>query len=314
MNLRFRNSAFLILTLSFHFHAISQNKANFGSQIGLTLNFGTHVNSVGLITNVFYQANFYQINLGTQTKFNFTSYGKRKMFTETRIALGTLLLAGKQNNTIDFQLDALNHNTKYDYALGFNYLWYFDEAKTSQRSGAWSIHAKKVSILFENDVFGGQARDKFRTGTMQISYRTEDMKLFTNLYLWTGETRNSVWIKDSLPNCPNGYRSLENLPYGKTSHGILSFGINSNLNNYMKDNFYLNNQISTVKIGVDDEQIRHIVQNKISHDLIFMPKSYKRNTPHYPRLNSEGKPVFIKNEIRKPKLYFQASLNEIWSN
>ena len=301
-----------LISIQSDFHA--QISQKIGSQIGLTLNFGTHVNNIGFNANVFYHDYFYQVNLGTQTKFNLSSYGKRNFFTENRIALGTVLLGGKKNNTIDFQVDALNHNTTFDYGLGFNYLWYFDEAHTSQRSGAWSIHAKKVSILFENDVFGGQARDKFRTGTIQVSYRTENVKFFTNIFLWTGETRNSVWTIDSLPNCPNGYRCLENLPYGKTSHGILSFGINSNFNNFFRDEFKLNYQVFTFKTGIDSEQIRHFFQNKLSHDLIFMPKSYKRNTPHYPRLNAEGKPVFSKKEIRPSKFYFQTSLNEVWGN
>jgi hypothetical protein len=45
-----------------------------------------------------------------------------------------------------------------------------------------------------------------------------------------------------------------------------------------------------------------------------MPKSYKRTTPHYPRLDKNGKPVFTKGERRSDRFYFQASVNENWSN
>lgn len=303
---------FPLFLIFFGFNSISAQQ--FGAHIGLSVNFGTHVNSVGLISSCYYQQHFYQINLSSQTKFNFSSYGNRKSFAESRIAFGGLLLAGKKNNSIDFQLDALNHNTTFSNALGYNYIWYFDEIGTTQKSGAWAIHLNKFSILFENDVFGGQARDRFRTGVLQFSVRNEQIKYFTNIYIWTGETRNSIWIKEAGAKCPNGFRSLENLPFGKTSHGIFSIGATANTN-FIKSNLSLSkNDYLTLKLGFDSEQVRHIFQNKLSHDLILFPKSMKRNTPHYPRLNQDGLPVFTKKEMRKNKLNFQLSSNDIWSN
>lgn len=298
---------FIYFCLFFSFNIF--HAQNFGASLGVSLNFGTHIGSIGVNSNLFYQDYFYQLNLGIQSNYTLYSLAKRKYFAETRIAFGGVLLAGKKENSIDFQHDGLLHNTRYNYGLGFNYLWYFDEIGTSQKSGAWSIHAKKVSILFENDVFGGQARDRFRSGILQVSYRDSLTKYFSNLYIWTGETRNSEWNKTVFKDCPNGYRSLENLAYGKTSHGIVNFGITRKviLNSRFQNNL-------TLKTGLDSEQIRHIFQNKISHDLILLPKSYKRNTPHYPRLDKSGCPVFEKSEMRKNKLYFQFALNEVPTN
>ncbi|MGV3630201.1 MAG: polymorphic toxin type 23 domain-containing protein [Bacteroidota bacterium] len=302
----------LVIVVLFTVFRLTGFTQGFGFQTGLMLNLGTHVNMMGWTFNAYYTKDFYQFNFDICRRMNFTSYGGRKYFFETRFAPGVVLMTGKQDQIPDFQLDGLLHNTAHRYSLGFNYLFYWDDAGTTQLSGGWSLGLKKVNILFENDVFGGQAKDRFRSGIIEVSYRENQVKYFANLYIWTGETRHSVWNKAPYAGAPNGYRSLETLPYGKTSHGILSVGVRSVLLPGYElprvSKFY------TVKAGIDSEQIRHFFQNKFSHDLIFMPKSYKRTTPHYPRLGPDGKPVFGKKERKKDRFYFQASLNEVWSN
>jgi hypothetical protein len=293
--------------LSWNFPSLlGQFKSNpsIGFQLGAIVQFGSHINALGISGNIYYTDFFYQFNVSSQLKYNFTSLGNRTHFWENRNAAGLMLLAGKKNISPDFQFDALNHQTKFSNALGYNYIWYFDQAGTSQRSGGWGLHLRYFSLLFENDVFGGQQKDRFRTGTIQLNYRYKDWKFFTNLNLWTGETANSFWNKTPLPKCPSGYRCLENLPFGKTSHGILSVGFSRN---------FLEKQTTSFKIGIDSEHIRHATQNRFAHDLLILPKSVERNTPHYPRLNEEGKPVFEKSEVRKSRIYFQSGINEIWS-
>lgn len=277
----------------------------FGVSTGIVLNVGTHVNSIGVKINGYYHDYFYQVNAGSSLTFNLNSYGNRKKFWEFRNTIGLILLAGKKQLNPDFQLDGLMHNTKYNYGIGYNYIWYFDNAKTSQRSGGWSAHLKNFSILFENDVFGGQAKDRFRTGHLAFSYRMNDFKFSTGLYIWTGETANSIWQKVPLDQCPSGFRLLEDLPYGRTSHGIIYGGIQ------FHPGF---GQIAQLRVGIDSEQIRHGFQNRLTHDLILLPKKIERNTPHYPRLDENGCAVFDKMEVRKAKFYFQQGMNENWSN
>ncbi len=276
-----------------------------GGSIGLILNFGTHVNSIGVSAKTYYQDYFYQVNLGASFAYNLTSYGNRKRLWESRNYLGLNLLSGKKNNTIDFQLDGLTHQSTFQNALGYNYLWYFDNAGTSQQSGGWSLSLNKVGIYFENDVFGGQAKDRFRTGHLLITYRYQDFKFGTGFYIWTGETADSKWIHEQRPKNTYGYRSLENNLYGKTSVGALYGSMIANLPY---------NQLAFAKIGIDSEHLRHAVQNRFVHDLIFLPKKIERNTPHYPRLDENGLPTFEKDNVRKSKFHFQAGLNENWSN
>ncbi len=276
-----------------------------GAQAGIVVNIGTHVNSIGAHVGLYYSDFFYQFNINSQLKFNASSYGNRLHFWENRTALGLVLLAGKRNIDPDFQLDGLSHQTNFSKGIAYNYLLYYDQAKTSQRSGAWAIHVNYFTLAIENDVFGNQQKDRFRTNTMHASYRYQDWKFFSTLFLWTGETAKSHWDRTPMHKAPSGVRRLNELPYGKTSHGIWSFGTSRQLPF---------KQIVTLKTGIDSEGIRHAVQNRVGHDLTFLPKSIKRNTPHYPRLGKDGMPVYEKKEVRKNRFFYQLNLNEVWSN
>ncbi len=292
---------FSILPSGFSQQSISSGtSASFGIFGGLYFEIGSHIQAVGLQIKAYGTYEFGQINIGQTFKYNLGSYGKRRNFLESRSALGALLLWGKRNQNIDFLLDGLNHQTGYNYGVAYNYLIYKDNIGTSQLSGGWALHLKKVSLYFENDVFGGQSKDRFRSGNFVISYRDSNFRIHSGVYIWTGETRESIWDKTPRTGAPYGIRDLSALPYGKTSHGI-AYGS-------LILNTQFGNQVH-YKLGLDSEQIRHFVQNRVSHDLFFLPKKLERNTPHYPRLDSNGKAIFTK-ELRRPdRFYFQNSLN-----
>lgn len=279
----------------------SFTSSRFGASLGLTVQLGSHVRAVGITVRGYYHDHFYQVNVGNCITWNALSYGNRRSFWENRASLGLVLLAGKHDAPIDFDLDGLNHQTTYNYGVSYNYLIYTDNAGTSQLSGGWGLHLKAFSIRFENDVFGGQARDRFRTGHLWASYRMEQFKLHAGLYIWTGETRGSTWIREPGEKMPSGYRSLESLPYGKTSHGVLYGGVQVRMP-------YGN--VAHLKVGDDSEHIRHAFQNRFTHDLVLLPKSMERNTPHYPRLDENGLPVFEKSKVRKDRFFLQFGMNE----
>ena len=283
----------------------SFTSSNFGASAGLLFNMGTHQRSIGLSVKGYYADYFYQLNVGSTFTFNGLNYGNRKQFVESRTFVGAVLMAGKKNAIRDFEIDGLNHQTNYNYGIAYNYLIYWDNAKTSQLSGGWGLHIKNVSVRFENDVFGGQAKDRFRTGHLVASYKTENFKFTSGLYIWTGETRGSTWIHQTMDKCPSGYRNLEDLPYGKTSHGILYGGVLFNVP-------YGNNV--HFRAGIDSENIRHAFQNRFTHDLILLPKKMQRNTPLYPRLDQNGCATFDKNDVRKDKLFLQFGSNDNWGN
>lgn len=284
--------------------AQSYESKYWGVKLGVVAHLGTHVNQFGLRINAYATYAFTQVNIENTTTLSLTQLGGRKKLVENRVGLGTLLLGGIKNINTDFIWGTLHHQTSFKNALGYTYLWYRDNRSTSQNSGGWTLQSGNFQLFFENDIFAGTGRDKYRTGHLQIAYQQRDYSFQLGVQLWTGETRGSVWNKTPQENTPNGYRSLEKLPFGKTSHGILYAGLNYHL---PATNFL------SARIGFDSEQVRHVFQNRISHDLVFLPQKVERKTPHYPRLNADGTPVFSKKEMRKTRFYSQFGVNPLWS-
>ena len=60
-------------------------------------------------------------------------------------------------------------------------------------------------------------------------------------------------------------------------------------------------------------EIRNVLQNKLDHNLPFLPKTMKRNTPNYLRLGSNGFPVYTKSDCRNDRLFLQIGTNGDWS-
>lgn len=295
---------FLFFGVIFTAEGQEYEEKNWGVKAGVVVNIGTHINQIGFRLNAFANYAFVQLNLQNTSTFSFINLANRRNMAENRFSLGALLLGGKKNQESDFIWSSLRHQTKYQHAIGYNYLWYRDNKNTSQNSGGWTIQSSGFQLFFENDIFAGTGRDKFRTGHLQLAYRYQNYNFQTGIQLWTGETRGSRWEKVHLDKCPSGFRILEDLPYGKTSHGILYGGLT-----YKMD---YGNYVSA-RIGIDSEQVRHAFQNRLSHDLLLLPKKIERKTPHYPRLSQEGCPVFFKEDIRKPRFYTQFGLNPVWS-
>ena len=151
-----------------------------------------------------------------------------------------------------------------------------------------------MNFYHENDAFAGIATDRFRTGNLLIQWSDSLFKIGAGLEIWTGETTGGP--KQFKPEkYPKAFKDLSTLSFGKTSHGIIYSQVQYKA---------FVNQTLSCKMGIDSEEVRHIFQNRLFHDLPFLPKKYQNQTPHYPRLNSEGLPVFKKNEARKNSFYF----------
>lgn len=274
-----------------------------GVQLQATVSIGTHKTSIGLKLNTYVSINYAQLNLGTAYRFHAANLGGRTTFGEWRHHAGLVVMAGRETNPVNFNWDGALHQSRHPYSLGYSYLWYSDKVGTTQRSGTWNLGLHRWDIQFENDVFAGQAKDRFRTGALLFSYRDSSHSLGLGLTIWTGETRNSIWYKTPQDRDPSGYRDLTPLPYGKASHGILYV---------VGQQSFANRQVASLQAGADSEQIRHAFQNRLIHDLLFLPKSVQRNTPHYPRLSADGKNVFDRKSIRPDRPYFQTSVNDLF--
>jgi hypothetical protein len=295
---------FSILILPLSLNAQLFKSPEFGWNTVISLQFGTHINSIGIQVNSYFTDRNYQLNFGEQLSFRISDLGQRMHFFQSRMSTGLVLLTGKQSTQRDFQLNGLYQNTKRNYGIAYNYIWYEDNKGSTQLSGGWGLHLKKISILVENDIFGGQGKDRFRTGSFDVSYRDSIWKFHAGFSIWTGETQHTDWQKITFSGCPNGYRSLEDTHFGKTSHGIGYVGL---------DYAFWSYQWLACKVGIDSERLRHQLQNRMLHDLIWLPKYLPRKTPHYPMLDENGCPVFEKWDARESNLFLEGGINTNWS-
>lgn len=297
---------YIICCFSLHHTVLAQKwgENDWGVQVGVSADLGTHINQVGLRVQAYYSYEFVQVNIGNHIRFNSTHFGERTNFVTQRVNTGIALMGGKKNTTPQLILDGLNHQSENNFAVAYNYLWYFDNIGTSQRSGGWGVHIQQVSLYIENDIFAGSGRDRFRTNHASISYHDDLYNISLNTQLWTGETRGTALqnTRDSLYQ--KGYKDLSKTHYGKTSHGVLSLGIDYQI--------MYGNYVSAV-IGVDSENVRHTLQNRLMHDKYFIPERWRTPNVNYPMLNSEGYPVHFKKDARPAKPFLQFGLNRNFS-
>jgi hypothetical protein len=272
----------------------------FGCQFSVVYQVGTHQKSIGMRINAFCQANFFQVNSSSSLTFFPKSYGGRRNLIQNKNELGAVCFFGSKNQFVSNQLTVLTHQSLHDYSISFASIWYNDNARTSQRSGAFGIQVKKISLNLENDAFAGIATDRFRTGFFQVKYKDSLFNIGSGIYIWTGET-SGVSAKRIPNSIDKKYKDISTLPYGRTSHGIW----------YIEGEMRVANaQLFQMKVGLDSEEIRNTVQNRFLHDLPFLPTKYQKQTPHYPRLNKDGLPVFTAKEAKKIRHYFSVGFNE----
>jgi hypothetical protein len=277
---------------------ISNNQAGF--RVGISANFGSHINALGIEFSGYYQYEFLQANNGYLLRWNFEHLGARKSFFETRIALGVNGMFGPRESQPDFFINDYFFLDTRNYGLGYNYLWYLDRAESSQRSGALYARIQNFDIIMENDFLGGQGKDRFRTGLLHLQYRMNNVHFYSFIHLWTGETEGTPRRQDKPDLHPNGYKNISRQTHGKSSHGILGLGVR-----------YLMpfGNSANLSVGYDDERIRHFFQNVLIHNKHFTPKAWRKPNAHYPMLNNAGMPAEEDEELRDSKFYLQGGLN-----
>jgi hypothetical protein len=284
-----------IILIAFSLNAYSQlfETKGFGGTAGVVMNFGTHVNRFGLNVNTYYYHKFFQINAGSQFRFNIISWEGFKRGFEMVPYVGAQIYFSKGETDKQFIVHQASLNSGKKYGFGYTYKLYWSSIGTSQTSGVIGIHIKDLSFIIENDILGFNHKDRFRTSAVGIYFRFLDYEVGIQNILWTGETKGVAVKVDSTYKARLGFKDISSLPYGKTSHGIVAAKLSYRLPY---------GQIVNASIGWDSEAVRHVFQNKIVHDLL--------KDPHYPKLDKDGNPILHKDkEKRKSKFFFQIGSN-----
>ena len=277
-----------------------------GGRIGVTLQFGKPVNRIGLVANAFYNYDFAQVNLEWRGHYNFSNFGPHKKGWEMQTTTGlTLGYGNSASEEMPFVLPFF-HQTGRRYALTYAIHFYHDQIGTSQRSGSLALQFDRVHLLVENDVLGSfKGDDKFRTGGFSIFYHHANWLLELKSVMWTGATKGETVTNHSNENypCRWGYRDICNAKYGRYSHGVLGVQVHR---------IFDYGQVTQVGLGIDSERVRNFLQNKIMHDLYFVPKTWvKTENKHLPMLDEEGLPFLFREgqQIKPASWYLNFGLN-----
>ena len=298
---------FLFFSLN---QAISQTFTNerFGASVGLFFNVGTTVNRIGFTGAGYYLSDFVQLNLQLRGNYNITTYGPRPAIHGWEFvgSLGAVLGFGPPTPIDHSFLSPISNQTTRFYAVAYAYNVYFDQMETSERSGTIGLHIHRFSLATENDALSGELSDRFRTGGLLLSYRTDETEWSINTLLWTGDAQSEGVQKITETQYPSryGYKDLSEGKYGKFSHGILTAQVKQQLPY---------GQFAQANIGIDSEWVRHVFQNKLIHDMYFIPKGWvKVRNPHYPMLDTEGKPyLFLPSQkVKKSRFYMNVGMNQ----
>ena len=279
---------------------------NIGGRVGVTLQFGKPVNRIGLVANAFYNYDFAQVNLEWRGHYNFSNYGPPLKGWEMQTTTGLTLGYGNEASEEMLFLLPFFHQTGRRYALTYAIHFYHDKIGTSQRSGSVALQFNRIHLLMENDVFGSfKGDDQFRTGAFAIFYQRENWLLELKSVMWTGATRGKMvndYTNENYP-CRWGYRDICNAQYGRHSNGVLGVQVHR---------IFDYGQVGNIGTGIDSERIRNFIQNKIMHDLYFVPKSWvKTQNKHLPMLDEKGLPFLFQDgqKIKPASWYLNFALN-----
>jgi hypothetical protein len=295
----------LIICTLFFTNTSNSQDTYWGGSVGVSFAFGNKVNRVGIALSAYYNYKFVQINSSVNWYYNYSSLALNKPTPELQLGLGAQFGYVKMDSISNNFIGLTESNMPYKNSVGYAYVRYIDRIKTTQSTGIVSFKIDKVKIASENDIFAGGLgyRDRFRTGAFYIEYQYLDTKIGINTTFWTGDYTGSKTVTNSDYPSRFGYVSDNENIYGNFSSALLSMQIKQ---------LFPYQQVAQANFGVDDEHIRNVIQNKLMHDLPFLPQKWMQTEqPHIPMLAEDGKQyLFKENQKVKPtELYFNVAMN-----
>ncbi len=290
----------IIFLIGFYSSSVAQLDIgkNVGFNIGFVGAFGTHVQRFGVVIQGYYVYQFAQVNASVRLYDNFKDLGPKGEHAELNTALGLCLGYGKQTTEVNNFMSSISNQTGYKNSVAYSYNVWCNKIKTSQVTGIIALQFNQFSIISENDLLAKPTLDRFRTGAFLLQYQDKNFQYALNCTMWTGKM-GEIIRNDSIYPKP-GYVNHQGGVYANISHGLLSAQLKY-ANEY--------GQYLQANAGIDAEQVRNTMQNKIIHDMPFIPKKWnKAQNVHIPMLDSEGNQYLYRKDqkIKNPKLFLNA--------
>ncbi|HXC03598.1 MAG TPA: polymorphic toxin type 23 domain-containing protein [Bacteroidia bacterium] len=275
----------------------------FGGSAGVVAALGTKFDRIGLFVRGYVACGQFQLNGDMRVYWNFKNLGPRKRYLEETISIGAVYAYWKKDTIHSTHLlTDVSNQTGWSNSAGYGHTFYFNRIGTAQQTGTFSLQFNRVDFITENDILGHTFYDRFRTGAMVLQYLVNsNLQLGLNCTMWTGQMEHRVRPAD-YPS-PNGYMDTTGAKFYNCSAGLLSVQANAVLPYY---------QQAEASAGIDAEQVRNVVQNKVIHDLVFLPRKWRTDrNAHMPMLDDKGEQYLFKpgQRIKKPSTYINGYLN-----
>lgn len=253
-----------------------------GINIGFVSALGNKFQRLGFTVQGYYCYGHVQGNAELRLYRNFRNLGPRKKYNELVTSAGVVVGYGGINTRRNPFMSSVSNQTGYRNSVGYSYNLYFNRIKTTQQTGTLALQFRDVSIITENDLLARPELDRFRTGGILVQYQYRDqLQLAINCTMWTGQMgKNRILVSNEF--FPYGYMDTTGGRYTQYSHGLLSAQAKA---------FLRYGQYAQANLGVDAERVRNFVQNRVMHDMAFLPQKWHnpRNC-HLPMVDTAGNP------------------------
>ena len=275
---------------------------NFGITVGVVIAVGNRFHRMGLTLHGYYFYDFVQVNAEVRVYHSLKNLGPKFEYNEAVTSMGAVIAYGSKQGYYNPFLSSVSNQTERSFSVGYSYNSYFNKIRTKQSTGTIALQFGSISLISENDLYAHRIYDKFRTGAFLIQYQHKDIfQAAVNCTMWTGKMGNACRNDKEFPHV--GYIDTVGGLYTNYSHGLLSAQFK--LNADMGQNVQLN-------LGVDAEQVRNAIQNRLIHDMIIIPRKWF--TPincHIPMLDENGNQYLYRKDqkIKRPRFYWNTFSN-----
>lgn len=268
---------------------------DFGVRAGLSYQLGTQGNRTGFTIGTFIRSNVTDTEafLIWSAYRNFSHIETKQPGWESQLTLGlTQGFGGESTFPGNYDWTLTANNTDRQNSLSVYTTFYIDTYETSQRILGLGLNLTDFNIRLENDFAPlrvlGDYGDKYRTGALEIGYRTQEQtRLVLGFNTFTGDPEQGGVISpeegalgrhgDYSLLRPDGTpvnardRSIGNAYVGIRGLNLISEDTTDFSHFLGLDNMQL-------RIGWSSEEIRQVTQNEL-HNLINNPQIPLRDTP-----------------------------------
>jgi hypothetical protein len=285
--------------------------SGFGGSVGLVAALGNRFDRLGICVRGYYVNGGMQVNADLRFYGNIKNLGPPGFYPEGFVSLGIVYGYGRKDSANNNRfLSSVSNQTGWSNSVGYCQNIYFNQIGTTQRTGTVSLQFNKFDFITENDILARPLLDRFRTGAVLLQYTpNKTMQVALNCAMWTGQMSGEVREKSA--HFPNGHMDSVGCRYCGYSHGLLSMQVKTLVPLFDQTS---SDQQAQVNVGIDAEQVRNAVQNKMIHDLVFLPKRWRtdRNCD-VPMLDEQGNPFLYLpgQKIKKPAPYVNGFLNPL---